>query len=220
MTTDDDALGRDDVVLAALRRGLDALETSLDDRQLDQLNSLISLLSDWAPRVNLTGHQSPIEMTSRLVLDALALARTLPELEALSTLVDLGSGAGFPGLPIAILHPHLRVHLVDSRRKRNHFQREAKRQLKLANVQSHLGRSDDLSPIRSDAVVAQAMAQPPRAIELMLPWARPGGLLVLPASSGSDAPPLPPQLTKLEQRSYSVPESGIQRLLWVARVRD
>ena len=73
-------------------------------------------------------------MAERLVLDAVALSVCLPELSGAKRLADLGTGAGFPGLPIAILNPHLQVHLVDSRLKRNHFQKAVRRELELANV--------------------------------------------------------------------------------------
>jgi 16S rRNA (guanine527-N7)-methyltransferase len=206
-------------VFSLVERGLERLGIHPDRDRVSQLTELVSLLAHWAQRINLTGHRDPLEMTSRLVLDAVALSTALPELADVSSLADLGSGAGFPGLPIAILHPHLDVHLVDSRLKRNHFQREVRRKLNLIKVDSILGRSDEIAPIPCDVVVAQAMTQPERAFELMTPWAKPGGLVVLPASAGASEPRTPDGVESLDERSYVVPEAETRRTLWVAHLR-
>jgi len=204
-----------------LELGLETLfgAGQVDPRQVNQLTRLVVLLAQWAPRMNLTGHRDPSEITSRLVLDAAALVATLPELDIASDLADLGSGAGFPGLPIAILRPHLRVFLVESRQKRHHFQREARRQLDLQQVTPVLGRSDKVEIHPCDIVVAQAMAQPEQALAKMRAWARAGGALVLPAAQDAEPPsPLQPG-APVERRSYSVPLSNVSRQLWIARVR-
>ena len=206
-------------VFSLLERGLRELGFSHDRDQIQRLCDLVFLLSHWAQRINLTGHRGPMEMTTRLVLDAAALSVTVPELASFSRLADLGSGAGFPGLPIAILWPQLDVHLVDSRLKRHHFQREACRKLDLSRVHPVLGRSDEVDSIPCDISIAQAMTRPERAFELMIPWVKPGGLAVLPASDRSVRPPTPREIENLEQRTYEVPGSGTLRKLWVARLR-
>lgn len=185
-------------------------------RQVDQLARLTLLLAQWSPRMNLTGHRDPLEMVSRLILDAAGIVSSLPELAAAGRLADLGSGAGFPGLPVAILQPRLEVYLVEARQKRHHFQREARRQLGLENAFPILGRSEVVEPIACDVAIAQAMAQPAEALERLARWTRPGGLMVVPASAGSRPPPLPSD-SRLEVRSYRVPFADVQRLLWVVR---
>jgi 16S rRNA (guanine527-N7)-methyltransferase len=187
--------------------------------QADRLSRLVILLAQWAPRMNLTGHRDPMEIASRLVLDAAALVAALPELESASEVADLGSGAGFPGLPIAILRPHLRVFLVESRQKRHHFQREARRHLGLERVTPILGRSDEVEVHPCDIVVAQAMAQPEAALASMRTWARPGAVLVLPAAEDAARPDLGAGTAdSLERRSYRVAITGVSRQLWIARV--
>lgn len=197
--------------------GSDSAETA----QTEPLTQLVLLLARWAPRMNLTGHRDPLEMTSRLVLDAAALVAALPELEVVSDLADLGSGAGFPGLPIALLRPHLTVHLIDSRQRRHHFQREARRLLGLARVQPRLGRSDQIESQPCDVVVAQAMAQPEEALAMMEQWARPGGLLVIPASDRADPAVLQRAGSRrgqpTERRRYRVPFADLDRQLWLLR---
>lgn len=190
-----------------------ALE-DIPPRAEEQLAGLIGLLAQWAPRMNLTGHRDPLEMTARLVLDAASLVSVLPELGRASCLADLGSGAGFPGLPIAILRPHLAVHLIEARQKRHHFQREVRRQLELPNAHPILGRSEAVAPIACEITVAQAMTQPARALAHLAAWTRPGGLMILPATEGNEPPTLPAR-HRLEPRAYRVPFTEVRRLLWV-----
>ena len=207
-------------VFSFLRSGLDQLNLQYEEIQVEQLTELISLLSVWAERINLTGHRTPLDMASGLVLDAAALVACLPEISEADSLADLGTGAGFPGLPIAILKPHLQVSLVDSRKKRNHFQREVRRRLSLGHVTPILGRVEEISVRPSKIVIAQAMTQPDLALKLMHPWAEKGGLVVLPASEAA-VRPIPPQGIAIpELREYQVPESGTLRKLWVARVLE
>jgi 16S rRNA (guanine527-N7)-methyltransferase len=201
-----------------IRQGLIELATETDTEQILRLTRLVMLLSEWAARISLTGHRDPLEMAGRLVLDAAALSKALPELDSASNLVDLGSGVGFPGLPIAILRPHLEVVLVESRLKRHHLQKEARRQLSLTRVIPVLGRSDEVDIRPADVVVAQAMTQPAKAFELMRPWARPGGLVALPASEDANRPDQPADFEALTLREYRVPTTGRARRLWVARV--
>lgn len=207
-------------VFSFLQSGLGQLDLKYEESQVEKLTQLISILSAWASRINLTGHRTPLEMASGLVLDAAALVACLPEISEAQSLADLGTGAGFPGLPISILQPRLQVVLVDSRKKRNHFQREVRRRLSLAHVTPLLGRAEEIPVRSSQIVIAQAMTQPDLALQLMHPWAEIGGLVVLPASEAA-VQPVPPQgIAAPELREYQVPESGTLRKLWVARVLE
>lgn len=204
-------------VLSILEKGLAELELELHSGAVDRLCALAILLHEWGTRINLTGHREPEAIASRLVLDAAALSAALPEILDARSMVDLGSGAGFPGLPIAILFPALEVRLVESRKKRHHFQRAVRRELGLANVRPLLGRAESLASEPGDLVVAQAMTQPFEALTLMGRWARPGGLSVLPASEVALPPDPPPGFGALELREYQVPISATHRKLWLSR---
>ena len=207
-------------VFSFLESGLGELGLSVPEGSAERLAQLVFLLERWSGKINLTGYRDPLEIAGGLVLDAAALLSTVPEAFEVGKLADLGSGAGFPGLPIAILCPELDVWLVDSRSKRHHFQREARRRIGLSNVYPVLGRSEQVNPELCDIVVAQAMAQPEVAIARMSQWARPGALLVLPASENAVKPSPSTGLTPPERREYVVPHTDRSRQLWVSRKID
>jgi 16S rRNA (guanine527-N7)-methyltransferase len=198
----------------ALRAGL--AELGLDEALVTPLRTLADLLSSWAARMNLTGHRTPDAIARRLILDALALGQALPVGEPAS-LADLGSGAGFPGLPLAICWPGCRVSLVEARERRHHFQRSAVRTLGLVNAEPRRGRIEELPPEPHQVVVAQALARPEQAVAWMLPWVAPGGWLVLPRTA--EAPPIDALAELEEPRTvpYRVPVGGPDRSLWMAR---
>ena len=206
-----------------LALGLGELSIPASPEQLEALLELAKLLERWAQRINLTGHRTAERIVRHLILEAAALVPHLAGYPELRTLADLGSGSGFPGLPIALLRPEWRLTLVEARERRHHFQRAAVRELGIRNVRLTRGRAEDLEPVLHDAAVAQAMAQPERAIAWMLPWVRPGGLLVLPGSISQ--PDLYADLAtsvgaevQFDRRiQYRVPCGGPERRLWIGR---
>jgi 16S rRNA (guanine527-N7)-methyltransferase len=197
-----------------LRAGVDALSLSVSDRQVELLFTLAELLEQWSRRMNLTGHRTIGDIVRSLVLDAASLSAELPALE---TLVDIGAGAGFPAFPIAILRPECRVTLIESRERRHHFQRQVARRLELANVAILLGRAEALTPSPHTAAIAQGVARPPDALELLLPWTRPGGLVLIP---GAMTPPQVPEDRRIDSASvvrYRVVGTQVERTLWMGR---
>ena len=198
----------------AIEGGLAQLQLEASADQLDRLCLLAERVAAWGERVNLTGHRGAPAVARRLVLDAAALFHAAPPCVSLA---DLGSGAGFPGLPIAILRPDVRVTLVEARQRRHHFQRAVSRELGLGNVRAVHGRAEAVAPEAHAAVVAQAVAPADQARDWMLPWAEPNGWLWIPG--GEEAPVLAetPDVYGVEIRRYEVPEGGPQRTLWVAR---
>jgi 16S rRNA (guanine527-N7)-methyltransferase len=198
-----------------LRQGLEALALPAGPETLEALLLLGDLLERWAQRINLTGHRSLEAITRRLLLDAAALVAQLPP--ELGSLADLGSGAGFPGLPIAALRPEWDLVLVESRRRRHHFQRAAVRALGLTRVELLEGRAESLKPRPCAGVVAQAVARPTQALRWMRPWAREGGLLILPGSESGREVPAIEGVDFLDRIQYQVPCGGSRRSLWLGR---
>ena len=203
---------------SVLEAGFAELNVEASSQQIESLANLSQLLFRWSKRINLTGHRSELDIVRRLVLDALALAVQIPDI---TSLADIGSGAGFPGFPIAILRPQTRVVMIESRERRHHFQREAIRTLGLENVEAQLGRAEQLTPSPCSAAIAQAVA-PAEAVALLLRWVTPGGLLLFPASEGS--PALSFERNREQNLAvrvqhcveYRVPCGGPLRRLWVA----
>ena len=204
-----------DSLVASIAQGLDELEVSPPAGAVEALAAFARLVASWGTRVNLTGHRDAEAVVRRLVLDAAALQIALPEY---GSLADLGSGAGFPGIPMAILEPS-RVHvLVEARERRHHFQRHAVRELGLSNIQLVRGRLEEVDPIECDAVIAQAVAPPSQLVPWMLRWARRGGFLGVPGGT------LPRQagdvagLMSSESIRYQVPLGGAARTVWVGKL--
>ena len=181
--------------------------------QREALLGLARLVDRWGERINLTGHRGLEAIVRRLVLDAVALAAQLPPLDSLA---DLGSGAGFPGLPVAILRRSCRVTLVEAHAKRHHFQRAACRELSIRNARPVLGRAEQLEPTPHAAAVAQAIAPPAEALALMLPWVESGGWVILPGAA--EPPRIEDSRVRLERIArYAVPCGGPERSLWLGR---
>jgi len=198
-----------------LIEGFEELPLAATAQQIDTLLELAQLLGQWSKRINLTGHRTASEIVRKLILDAAAVTAQLPEI---ASLADIGSGAGFPGFPVAILRADCRVTLVESRERRYHFQRQVIRQLGLDNVRAELGRAEVLEPSLHAAAIAQAVARPADALPLLLPWVEIGGLLLFPGSK--PAPPIPeddPRVRFEPCATYRVPLGGAERTLWSAR---
>jgi len=185
---------------------------------LEALLELAILVERWALRINLTGHRTAESVIRRLILDSAALASVIPA--AMGSLVDVGSGAGFPGLPLAILHPERQVLLIEARVRRHHFQRMVIRELGLVNVEARHGRAESLSPSPHDAGIAQAAAPPPEAVALLLPWVRPGGWLIVPGASRAPKVGLQAGVDREGIVRYRVPLGGPARSLWLGHKRE
>lgn len=139
---------------ADLDNGLRAL--GLAPALSEPLLAYLALLERWNRSYNLTAIRDPQQMVSHHLLDSLAMR---PYLSGIESLADLGSGAGLPGIPLAIALPALRVTLVESNGKKARFLREALRHLGLANARVAQSRAEALDePGAFDAITARALA--------------------------------------------------------------
>ena len=136
--------------------------------------------------MNLTGAATVEEIVSRHILDSLAAERFLPRG---GRIVDVGSGAGFPGLPLAVAMPDTEFTLLDAREKRVAFLEEACAELGIKNVRCVCGRAEELALLPEwreafDAAVSRAVARLNTLAELCVPLVRPGGVFVAMKSEG------------------------------------
>lgn len=138
-----------------LSQGLLQLNISLDDATRKTLLDYLALLEKWNKVHNLTAVRDPYEMVTLHLLDSLAV---LPHIKS-GRLLDVGSGAGLPGIPLAIVKPDLQVTVMDSNHKKASFMRQAKAVLGIANLEVVCGRVEELHPERKyDMVISRAFS--------------------------------------------------------------
>lgn len=159
-----------------LSAGIAALGLVLPAGAEEKLLVYLALLSKWNRTYNLTAVRDEAEMVTHHLLDSLAV---LPHLGAVASLADVGSGAGLPGLPLAVARPDLRLTSVEANQKKAAFQQQAKIELGLANVVVHCGRVEAVMPEKSfDAVVSRAFSDLAEFARLAGRLVREGGRLL------------------------------------------
>jgi len=138
-----------------LRRGCDALGLSPDPAQVDRLLEYLGLLSRWNRTYNLTAVRDEGQMVTRHLLDSLAVSPWLSG----ARFIDVGTGAGLPGVPLAIVHPQYEFHLLDSSGKKTRFLFQVKTALCLDNIVVHKTRVESFRAAGPyDAVLSRAFA--------------------------------------------------------------
>ncbi len=157
----------DSALRRKLERRLEAMNRSLPAGQIDAMLAYLALLSRWNRTYNLTAVDAPDEMVDRHLVDSVSI---LPWLAG-RTVLDAGTGAGLPGVPLAIACPDRRFLLVDSNGKKVRFLRQVRRELGLDNIEPVHRRLEMLDPDGecADDIVARALAPLPRLIEQLMP---------------------------------------------------
>ncbi|WP_438433616.1 16S rRNA (guanine(527)-N(7))-methyltransferase RsmG [Gorillibacterium sp. sgz500922] len=152
---------------------------ALNQRQMEQFDLYYRELVEWNEKMNLTGITDRDQVYIKHFYDSLSLA-FFEDLSSVETLADIGSGAGFPGIPLKIAFPHLKLTIVDSLNKRIGFLRHLADTLGLEGVTLVHGRAEDIARLtehrdRYDAVTARAVARLAVLNELCLPFVKVGG---------------------------------------------
>jgi 16S rRNA (guanine527-N7)-methyltransferase len=151
----------------------------LDPTPARSFEAYLSLILRWNARINLTAIRDEEGILSRHFVESIACARALPP--GISTLLDFGSGAGFPGIPIALCRPEIAVTLAESKGKKAAFLQEAIRTLGIT-AQVHSGRAETLG-MQFDCVTLRAVERMPQAVEAASRLVAPGGWLALMTTS-------------------------------------
>ena len=175
--------------LAAGARAL--LNLDLSPAQLAAFQAYAAVLREWNQKFNLTTVTDDAGIQVRHFLDSLSLLRVIPPAAARCRLADVGTGAGFPGLPLKIVYPELRLTLVEATGKKVTFCRAVVEALNLSGVTVVKARAEEIGQDPAhreqyDWVVARAVAEMPVLAEYLLPLARRGGRVV--AQKGEGAP--------------------------------
>ncbi len=173
-------------MLERLQSGAAALGCQLSPAQLSLFHQFRVALLEWNERINLTSIVDPDEVEMRHFLDSLTVLAAIEHDPSVGTdlrIIDIGSGAGLPGVPLAIVMPQSRVTLLEATGKKVAFLSYLVERLALRNVDVLLGRAEERAHERAyresyDLVVARAVAPLPALAELCLPFAAIGGRFV------------------------------------------
>ena len=194
------------------------LDSSIGERRV-KLHALADQVAEWGRRMNLTGYREASGIFRGMVIDALDLLVAVQgRLQGRAhQIADLGSGAGFPGLPMAIAAPGCEVTLVEARRRRHHFQRSACRSIPIPNARPVLGRMEEADPRPAALVFAQAVGPLPKVLDLALPWVTPGGWLVVPSGPQLEVEPSGPLWAEQSVQPYGEPGSTTSHKFWMGQ---
>jgi 16S rRNA (guanine527-N7)-methyltransferase len=152
----------------------------LDTAKAGQFEVYLSLFVRWSAKINLTSVRDEEGILSRHLIESIACARALPT--GISTLLDLGSGGGFPGIPIALCRPEIAVTLAESQGKKAAFLQEAVRVLGIS-AKVH-GQRAELLATRFDCVTLRAVDRMAKAVAVAGELVAPGGWLALMTTRG------------------------------------
>ncbi len=213
-------------MVKSLIDGLSQFDLQLSDQVIQKELAFLDELLRWNQRINLTSIKNREEAIEKHLIDSLLL---LPHLDEVENLIDLGSGGGLPGIPLAIASPLLQVASIDSVGKKINFQRHIKRFLSLENLQIIQSRAEELDQTSLetesfDLVVARAFTALEPLLELAEPWLKPGGRVVAMKGPGGDnelssAAPMIVQNKFAEPLlfSYKLPFSQAERQLLILK---
>jgi 16S rRNA (guanine527-N7)-methyltransferase len=188
----------------------------VDAKTVLRFADYLALLRRWNARTNLTAIRDEDGILSRHFVECIACAQALPP--DIATLLDFGSGAGFPGIPIALCRPEIAVTLAESQGKKAAFLREAIRTLGLS-ASVHSDRAELLTP-RFDCVTLRAVDRMPEAIRAAAGLAQPGGWLAV-MTTETESTSLYGELGGLVHWSEGIAfAGGNQRILMLGRLHS
>lgn len=208
---------------ALLKSGAKDFNIDLSEEMLDKFSTYAGLLVEWNEKMNLTAITNEEGIAIKHFLDSLSLFSVLPE--SANKIIDVGTGAGFPGIPLSIAKNSLNITLLDSLAKRVGFLQEVCTTLKLSNIEAVHGRAEDFGVKKEyreqfDVATARAVAALPVLLEYCLPFVKTGGMFI--AMKGPDAADEIKESRKAlevlggeiaEVRNFTLPNSGNERCI-------
>lgn len=170
--------------LEIFEKDLKQLHLELSKKQILQFISYYELLIDWNSRMNLTAITEFEDVLKKHFIDSLSLISAVSDLaQKQYDLIDVGTGAGFPGIPLKIAFPNLKITLLDSLNKRIQFLNEVIYKLELQDIEAVHGRAEDFAKPdqfreRFDLCVSRAVANLATLSEYCIPFVKPGGFFI------------------------------------------
>ena len=160
-----------------LEKNLNVLNIELKEKQVKQFYDYINLLIEWNKKINLTAIIEPKEIILKHFVDSLTISKYINEK---STLIDVGTGAGFPGIPLKILRNDIKITLVDSLNKRIKFLDEVIKKLNLDNIKTVHGRAEEIGRNKEyrekfDYATSRAVANISTLSEYLIPLIKNNG---------------------------------------------
>ena len=179
---------------------LNKLGITITEEQLNKLNSFYKLLIEWNEKINLTRITEENEVYLKHFYDSLTIKKVI-DLNDVETLCDVGTGAGFPGIVLKIIYPHLKITLVDSLQKRVNYLNSIIKELELDNIKAIHSRGEDFKE-KFDVVTARAVANIEKLVTYTMHLVHKDGQLV--AMKGNIEEELTPVVQQKLSKKYQI----------------
>ncbi len=208
-----------------LKNGAAAFGAEIDDDMLRQLFRYKGLLLEWNEKMNLTAITDDKEIILKHFVDSLSI---VPYIKEAGSLIDVGTGAGFPGIPLKIVLPSLDTVLLDSLEKRVGFLGTAISELGLEGIKAVHMRAEDAGKSaefreRFNAAAARAVASMPVLLEYCLPFVRTGGVFIAMKGSSTEEISMSEKALEIlggkieEVKEFTLPDTDIKRSIVIVR---
>ncbi|OCG71076.1 16S rRNA (guanine(527)-N(7))-methyltransferase [Gilliamella sp. Occ3-1] len=186
---------------------IDQTDLLISESQIDQLIHYVEILNKWNKTYNLTAVRDPNEMLIKHIMDSLVVSPYLTG----KTFIDVGTGPGLPGVPLAIINPDKQFDLVDSLGKRIRFLKQVQFELKLTNINPIQSRIEEYNDKKFDGVISRAFA----SLQDMLSWCKhlPNEQGAFYALKGSDIDPITDGFTLKQNIKLIIPGLDAERCL-------
>lgn len=165
-----------------LKNKLNQLSIEYSESQIEKLLKYYEMLIEKNKVMNLTAITEFDEVVEKHFIDSLCIVRVI-DMEKVHSIIDIGTGAGFPGIPVKIMFPHIKVTLVDSLNKRVNFLNEVIENLELRDIEAYHGRAEDYGRDKKfrekyDLCVSRAVANLASLSEYCMPFVKPDGYFI------------------------------------------
>ena len=213
-----------------MQNKLDYFEININEKQISQLYTYMNLLIEWNEKMNLTAIVEPDEIIIKHFIDSLTINKFINKN---SNLLDVGTGAGFPGIPLKIIRDDISIELMDSLNKRIIFLEEVIKKLKLENITAIHSRAEELGNNKEyrqkfDYITSRAVAPLNYLVEYMIPFAKINGKCICMKGSNIEEElkeaqtaiiKLGGKIDKIEK--IFIPETNIERnIIIIEKIKD